>query len=140
MQASRIPRQGSINMSVAVWVGLIARAGIDAETEVVMTALPGPRLGKIQGPGAHEQDRRSVRRRHRRCGPANSAEDNDGMRHHLRLTADHVVAGVPSWGRCDEADCYSDDRRGYYFSNSQSLNLSGHLRDLEKALAASGAA
>jgi hypothetical protein len=46
MQASRIPRQGSINMSAAVWVGLIARAGIDAETEVVMTALPGPRLGK----------------------------------------------------------------------------------------------
>ncbi len=35
------------NMSVAVWVGLIALAGLDAETGVVMLLVPRSRLGKI---------------------------------------------------------------------------------------------
>jgi Cu/Ag efflux pump CusA len=47
----------------------------------------------------------------------------------------HVVAGVSSQGRRDEADCYTYDRGGHYFCNPRVINLSSNLHDLEEAFA-----
>jgi len=42
------------NMSVAVWIGLIALAGLDAETGIVMLLYLGLELGKVSSRGADE--------------------------------------------------------------------------------------
>ena len=64
-------------------------------------------------------------------GAVNSVKDHDPMPDYLRTTPHYVVGGVSSGSPCDEADCYSDDRRRNYVSDSQSLDLC----DLEKAFA-----
>src|SRR6516164_5460740 len=81
-----------------------------------------------------EQDRRSLCGCYRRCRPANSAKDYDCMRNYLWTTTDNVVTGVPSRSRRNETDRHANDRRRYYLGDSQPLDLSGHLRDLEEAL------
>src|SRR5262249_29142059 len=55
------------------------------------------------------------------------------MRNYLWTLADNVVTGVPSRRRGKETDRHADDRRRYYIGDSQPLDLSGHLRDLEEA-------
>ena len=62
------------NMSVAVWVGLIALLGVDAETGVFMLLLPGPRVRTGQTRRTPAQRARTARSGHRRRGHTPAAE------------------------------------------------------------------
>ena len=80
------------NMSVAVWVGLIALAGLDAETGVVMLLYLDHAWEKFRAAGRMNSHGRSARRGHRRRGAAHPPEDHDRLRHPVRPAAHHVVA------------------------------------------------
>ena len=60
------------NLSLAVWVGIIALAGLDAETGLVMLSLSRQQLRTIQVRRAHEYRARFVERSSRRRGQTNS--------------------------------------------------------------------
>ena len=99
------------NMSVAVWVGIIALAGVDAETGVIMLLYLDQAYEKWRKDGTHANDRRSPRGDHRRRGEAHSAEDDDGDGDPGWFAADHVEPRRRR--RRDEADRRADDRRRY---------------------------
>jgi Cu(I)/Ag(I) efflux system membrane protein CusA/SilA len=99
------------NMSVAVWVGLIALAGLDAETGVVMLLYLDHAWEK-----------------YRAAGRMNTLDDlyaavKEGAVERIRPkimtvcailirpAADPLVAGHAGRGGCDEADRDADDRR-----------------------------
>ena len=99
------------NMSVAVWVGIIALAGVDAETGVIMLLYLDQAYEKWRSSGRMRQSARSARGDYRRRGEAHPAEDDDCDGDSLRFAADHVEPRRR--GRRDEADRRADDRRGY---------------------------
>ena len=108
------------NMSVAVWVGIIALAGLDAETGVVMLLYldhawekkvreaesverRAEERGSVERGGNAERStlprstlhaflQRPARRGHRRRRAAYPAKDHDRLRNPFRLAAHHVVA------------------------------------------------
>src|SRR5260370_21331870 len=55
------------------------------------------------------------------------------MRDSFRFASHHVVARLPSRGGCYEADRRAHDRRHYYFSCFESVDLSSHLRHVAQA-------
>ena len=75
------------NMSVAVWVGLIALAGLDAETGVVMLLYLDHAWEKHRAAGRMSIDGRPLRRRERRRRAAHPPEDHDRLRDPLRPAA-----------------------------------------------------
>jgi Cu(I)/Ag(I) efflux system membrane protein CusA/SilA len=122
------------NMSVAVWVGLIALAGLDAETGVVMLLYLDHAWEKYKAQGR-----------------MNSIEDLyaaviEGAVQRIRpkiMTVCAIIFGLLPimWSPVYQAGAdvmkriaTPDDRRRYHIGNSQPLDLSGHLRDLEEAL------
>jgi multidrug efflux pump subunit AcrB len=116
------------NMSVAVWIGLIALAGLDAETGVVMLLYLDLSWAKFLAEGR-----------------MNSLSDlylsvREGAVQRIRpkmmavcailfgVASDHVGARLPSRGRYNEANRCAHDRRSHYFGHLESFDLSGHLR------------
>ena len=99
------------NMSVAVWVGLIALAGLDAETGVVMLLYLDHAWEKFKAEGRmnsmhdlHDAVIEGAVRPH-------PAENHDRLRDSLRFAADHVVARDASRRRRHETHRRADDRR-----------------------------
>ena len=120
------------NMSIGVWVGLIALMGVDAETGVFMLLyldlafeerrLAG-RMNSVARPaGGHRPRRRE----------AHPAEVHDRGHHVRRAGAHHVVHGRGR--RRDEAHRRPDDRRHLHFVPSGTGSLSGNLRGMEMAI------
>ena len=72
------------NLSVAVWVGIIALAGLDAETGVVMLLVPRPGLRGLEETRPHAQRRRPARRHLSRRRQARPPQSHDRLRHHRR--------------------------------------------------------
>ena len=91
------------NLSVAVWVGLIALAGLDAETGVVMLLYLDHAWDKFQAAGRLNTPADLHDAIHGGRGPADPAEDHDRLRHPLRPAADPLVADDPGRRGCDEA-------------------------------------
>ena len=120
------------NMSIGVWVGLIALMGVDAETGVFM-------LLYLDLAYDEAQPRRTPAHRSPTCGTAimhgavkrirpkfmTVADDVHGP------GADHVVDGRGR--RRDEAHRRADDRRHLHVVPARAGGLSGHLRGLEVA-------
>ena len=128
------------NLSVAVWVGLIALAGLDAETGVVMLLYLDHAWEKYRRAGKDELDGGPLRRRKGRRSAAHPPEDYDRLRDPLRPAADHVVARHASRRRRDEAHRRPDDRRRRHLGDSRTAHLSGDLRHLAATLVTEGRA
>ena len=65
------------NMSVAVWVGIIALAGVDAETGVIMLLYLEQAYEKWHKEGRMRTIEGASRGDHGRCCEAHPAEDDD---------------------------------------------------------------
>jgi RNA polymerase sigma-70 factor (ECF subfamily) len=95
---------------------LIALAGLDAETGVVMLLYLDQAWEKFRAAGRmNSMD--DLRRRQGRRGAAHPPEDHDRLRHPLRPAADHVVARHAKRRGCDEAHRRADDRRRRHFGH-----------------------
>ena len=111
------------NLSVAVWVGIIALAGLGCRDGRGDVALPRPCLRRL------EKTRRDAERRGfaggdlSRRGETRASESDDGVCDHRGVGADIVESRRGSG--CDETDCHADDWRGDYFHVDGVASLSG---------------
>ena len=113
------------NLSVAVWVGIIALAGLDAETGVVMLLYLDLAYDDWKKKGPDAQPDRSARRHLSRRGQARPPESHDRLRHHRRPGADPVE---PRRGRRrDETHRHADDGRRRHLDPHGTAGLPGHL-------------
>ena len=80
------------NMSIGVWVGLIALMGVDAETGVFMLLYLDLAFEERRLAGRMHTHRRPAGGDHARRGEAHPAEVHDGGHDVRRPGADHVVA------------------------------------------------
>ncbi len=97
------------NWSIAVWVGLIALAGLDAETGVVMLLYLDIAHESWREKGPHGDLCRSGRGRGPRRGPAHPPQDDDGHGHPPLPRPDPVGHG--DGGGRDASDRRSDGGR-----------------------------
>ena len=81
------------NVSIAVWVGMIALMGLDAETGVFMLLFLDLAYDEAKAKGRLAFDGRPPRGDRPRGGEAPAPEDDDGHGRHGRPHADHVVDG-----------------------------------------------
>ena len=124
------------NMSVAVWVGIIALAGLDAETGVVMLLYLDQAYEDFKERGVLN-DRNDLARFHlcrrREAGPA---EGHDYLRDRGRSCAHPVEPG--SRRRRHEAHRHANGRRRGHIRHHGTGNLSDHLFPLAKPASAEG--
>ena len=113
------------NMSIGVWVGLIALMGVDAETGVFMLLYLDLAFEEAAPRRPHELCRRPAGGHRARRGEAHPAEVDDGGHHVRRAGAHHVVHGRGR-GR-DEAHRRAHDRRHLHFVSFGAGSLSGNL-------------
>ena len=113
------------NLSVAVWVGIIALAGLGCRDRRHHAALSRPRLRRIETKGVDAEPGRLARRDLRRRGEAVAAENHDCLRHHCRTRADSLEPRHRR--RRDETHCRPDDRRRHHLHHQRAGGLSGHL-------------
>ena len=120
------------NMSVAVWVGLIALAGLDAETGVVMLLYLDHAWEKFRAEGRMKsmRDLRAAITRERCTRPS---EDHDRLRDPFWFAADHVVARHASRRRRHETHRHADDRRRSHFDASGVAHLPDNLLNVARA-------
>ena len=81
------------NMSIAVWVGLIALLGVDAETAVFMLLYLDLAYHEAMQNGGIRTVGRFAGSDCEWRGQEASAEGDDGIVHAVRSAADHVVVG-----------------------------------------------
>jgi Cu/Ag efflux pump CusA len=119
------------NLSVAVWVGIIALAGVDAETGVVMLLYLDQAYEKAKSEGPHGQHGRPAvrRRRWRRQADTPEDDDRDG---HLARPPSHHVESRDRIGR-HEANRRADGRRRRHVLRPRAAHLPSHLHGLEMA-------
>ena len=97
------------NLSVAVWVGLIALAGVNAETGVVMLLYLDLAYEQWRREGRLNSLQRFARRDLSRRGQARPPQGHDGLGHHRGPAADTLE---PRRRRgCDETHRHADGRR-----------------------------
>ena len=97
------------NLSVAVWVGIIALAGLDAETGVVMLLYLDLAYEQWIKNGKMSTADRSARRHLSRRREARPPQGDDCYRHHRRPSPDRVEPRRRR--RRDEAHRHAYDRR-----------------------------
>ena len=117
------------NLSVAVWVGLIALAGLDAETGVIMLLYLTPAPGASAAMPAASRPSPTCAMRSSTARRGACAEADDRAHHHDRAGADPVVDRRR--GRRDEADRGADGRRAGHLVPARAHRLSGDLRAVE---------
>ena len=113
------------NMSIGVWVGLIALMGVDAETGVFMLLYLDLAFEERRAAGRMQQPRGLARGHRPRRGEAHPPEVHDRGHDVRRPRADHVVHGHGR-GR-HEADRRPHDRRHLHFFLTRASRLSGTL-------------
>ena len=119
------------NMSVGVWVGMIALLGVDAETGVFMLLYLDLAYAAGEEGGATEDAGRSARGDRARRGEAHPPEIHDRGDGLHRPGADPVGHGH-RLGR-DEANRRAADRRGVHVVPARVAGVSGDLRGVEVA-------
>ena len=119
------------NMSIGVWVGLIALMGVDAETGVFMLLYLDIAYRRAEQEGRLAQPARSACGDSGRRGQAHPPEVHDGGGDVPGTSAHHVVRGHRR--RCDEAHCGAHDRRHLHFVPAGTDGLSRNLRNMEMA-------
>ena len=117
------------NMSIGVWVGLIALLGVDAETGVFMLLYLDLAYEQAKKEGRLRISGRSAGSHPLRGGQAPPAKVHDRGHHVSRACPDHVVHRHRF--RRHEADCRAHDRRNLYLLLTGIAGVSGHLSDLE---------
>ena len=120
------------NMSIAVWVGLIALLGVDAQTGVFMLLYLDLAYEKAVARRTPANARRSPgddRGRRREAAAPEVHDDGDDVR---RAHPDHV--GHRHRVRRVEADRRADGRRHLHVVRPRARRLPGDLRNLEVAL------
>ena len=117
------------NMSIGVWVGLIALLGVDAETGVFMLLYLDLAYEQAKKRRTPPVPGRPAGGHSLRSGQAPPAQVHDGGHHVPRTRSDHVVhrRGL----RCHEKDCSAHDRRHLHLFLLGVAGLSGDLSDLE---------
>ncbi len=122
------------HLSVAVWVGLIALAGLDAETGVVMLLYLTRRAPPVAGIRSPAQRRRPRGRHRRRRRAAHPPQADDRARRHARPAAGAVERRHRR--RRHEAHRRADGRRAGDLVPARTGGLPGAVRDVEGALPA----
>ena len=117
------------NMSIAVWVGMIALAGLDAETGVVMLLYLELAYEKWKKEGRLNGNRRPEGGHHVRRRQTDPAQDHDRQRYPGRSDSHHVQPRRRLG--CDETDRRPHGRRGDHLHDPGTDYLSRHLHDLE---------
>ncbi len=84
------------NLSVAVWVGIIALAGLDAETGVVMLLYLDLAYEDWKKRGLMRNARRPARRHLSRRRQARPPQGHDRLRHHRRPRCPSSGATAPA--------------------------------------------
>ena len=127
------------NVSIAVWVGMIALMGLDAETGVFMLLFLDLSHDEARAAGQAPRRARPGRGHHPRRGEAGPAQGHDRLRRHDRPAAHHVVHRHRR--RPDEAHRRPHGRRPGHQLPHGAAGLPGRLLPLEAArvLAASPA-
>ena len=118
------------NLSIAVWVGIVALGGLSAETGMVMLPVPGPRLrrGTRRGTPGHACRAASGRvRRRLAAGPAGGHAERDDR---ARPAPDHVERRHRR--RRDEADRGADGGRRGDDRARRAAGVPGHLLHLAR--------
>ena len=116
------------NLSIAVWVGIIALAGLSAETGVVMLLYLDRACEARPRRRAIDDARRAPRSSVRRRGAPRPA-GGDAERHHRVGTLAHHVE-YRHRRRRDEADRGADGRRGGDDRRRRAAGVSGRLLHL----------
>ncbi len=119
------------HISIAVWVGMIALMGLDAETGVFMLLFLDLAYYDAVRKGRMKTYEDLPHSHHPRCRQAASPEDDDRRGRDDGADPDHVVAGRR--GGHDETDCGPDDRRTGHQLHSGVAGISARLCDLEMA-------
>ena len=129
------------HLSVAVWVGIIALAGVDAETGMVMLLYLDVAYDRLETRRSHDEPGRARWRRHGRRRPARAAQDDDGHGDPDGPAADHVVQRHRR-GR-NETHRRPDGGRDRDQLHPGAADLPGHLHVMEmvvrRAASAGGA-
>ncbi len=120
------------NMSVAVWVGLIALLGVDAETAVFMLLYLDLSCAEAAARGELSSWRQLRDGDRARRGEAAAAEGNDRGVHDLRIAADPVVERSRR-GR-DEAHCGAAGGWNHYILPDGTGGVPPFVRHLEVEL------
>jgi Cu(I)/Ag(I) efflux system membrane protein CusA/SilA len=102
------------NLSIAVWVGIIALAGLDAETGVVMLLYLDVAYKEFYPAW---------------CCKKSKTQNNDGFRYCCRSCPYYVEQRY--WRRRNEKDCGSNARRCCYFRVNGTRCLPGYLLLME---------
>jgi len=118
------------NMSVAVWVGIIALAGLDAETGVVMLLYLDLAYEEWKKKGLLRTIGDLKEAIYHGAVKRVKTEGDDRLRNNRRTLANNVE----SWNRsrCDEKDSCTDGWWGCYKFYTRTYRLSGNLPYLEK--------
>ena len=93
------------NLSVAVWVGVIALAGLYAETAIVSPAVSRSVVSRAQRTGSHQRPKQLDSSDLRRLRAKSPSDPHDGRHGRHRPVADHVEHGYGR--RRDEAHRYA---------------------------------
>ena len=120
------------NMSIAVWVGLIALLGVDAADRRLHAAVSRPRVREGVARRTPANARRSPGDDRGRRREAAAPEVHDGGDDVRRAHPDHV--GHRHRVRRVEADRRADGWRHLHVVRPRARRLPGDLRDLEMAL------
>ena len=104
------------HMSVAVWVGLLALAGLDAETGVVMLLYLDHAWEKFRSEGRMKSMRDLRAAIHEGAVQRLRPKVMTACAILVRFAADHVVANHSNRRRRHETHRHADDWRSYYFS------------------------
>ena len=118
-------------MSTAVWVGMIALMGVDAQTGVFMLLYLDLAYEAALSAGALAQLGRFAAGDPGGCGKANSSEIHDGHDDDNRAVADFVVDSAR--GGPDETNRRTDGWRDGVVVSHGIADISGALCDVEAA-------
>ena len=118
------------NLSIAVWVGIIALAGLAAQTGTVMIIYLDEAFHAYQQAGPHEDPARPLRGHHLRRRPARPPEAHDRLHDHPRPGPGAL--GARRWRRSHPAHRRPDDRRPDHQHHPHPRNRPRHLFPLAR--------
>ena len=118
------------NLSIAVWVGIIALAGLAAQTGTVMIIYLDEAFHAYQQRGPHEDPARPLRGHHLRRRAARPPQADDRLHDHPRPGA--RALGARRGRRSHPAHRRPDDRRPDHQHHPDPRNRPGHLLPLAR--------
>ena len=121
------------NLSVAVWVGIIALAGLDAETGVVMLFYLDLAYDEVGREGPDANNRQDLRDAIYHGAVKRVRPKAMTVGRHLLAACCRSCVSHGRGRRRDETHRHADDRRRRDLRHHGAADLSGHLRPVEEA-------